>query len=279
MTEKNAVYQEKEETLSFVQIGMEILRVARNELYLNMRFLDVALSSLRFVPDGQIRGTGTDGSNLYFQPDKVVELFRKGRPVINRTYLHSIVHCLFCHLWNRKERDREYWNLACDIAAESIIDDLYLKAVHVPKRQVRREYYRKLKERGGVVTAERVYRFLCEEHPSVMQLELLKREFTVDDHREWENDQNQKKNSPQPQRQRWDDIRDRMQTEIETFSKEAADDVRALEESIAAENRQRYDYREFLRKFSVLKEEMKVDMDSFDYIFIIMEWNSMETYH
>lgn len=104
----------------------------------------------------------------------------------------------------------EYWNLACDIAAESIIDDLYLKAVHVPKRQVRREYYRKLKERGGVVTAERVYRFLCEEHPSVMQMELLKREFTVDDHREWENDQNQKKNSPQPQRQRWDDIRDRM---------------------------------------------------------------------
>lgn len=100
-----------------------------------------------------------------------------------------------------------------------------------------------------------------------MRLELLEREFTVDDHREWENDQNQKKNSPQPQRQRWDDIRDRMQTEMETFSKEAADDVRTLEESIAAENRQRYDYREFLRKFSVLKEEMKVDMDSFDYIF------------
>ena len=66
MTEKNAIYQEKKETLSFVQIGMEILRVARNELYLNMRFLDVALSSLRFVPDGQIRGLGTDGNNLYF---------------------------------------------------------------------------------------------------------------------------------------------------------------------------------------------------------------------
>ena len=160
MTEKNVIYQEKEETLSFVQIGMEILRVARNELYLNMRFLDVALSNLRFVPDGQIRGLGTDGNNLYFQPDGVVALFRKGRPVINRAYLHSIVHCLFCHLWNRKDRDAEYWNLACDIAAESIIDDLYLKAVHVPKRQVRREYYRKLKERGGVVTAERVYRSL-----------------------------------------------------------------------------------------------------------------------
>lgn len=54
---------------------------------------------------------------------------------------------------------------------------------------------------------------------------------------------------------------------IETFSKEAADDVRSLEEEIAAESRQRYDYREFLRKFCVLKEEMQVDLDSFDYIF------------
>ena len=33
------------------------------------------------------------------------------------------------------------------------------------------------------------------------------------------------------------------------------------------ENRERYDYRDFLRKFAVLKEEMKADMDSFDYVF------------
>ena len=33
------------------------------------------------------------------------------------------------------------------------------------------------------------------------------------------------------------------------------------------ENREKYDYREFLRKFSVLKEEMKDDLDTFDYIF------------
>lgn len=43
--------------------------------------------------------------------------------------------------------------------------------------------------------------------------------------------------------------------------------MRSLEEQVCAENRKRYDYKEFLRKFSVLKEEMQVDMDSFDYIF------------
>ena len=32
------------------------------------------------------------------------------------------------------------------------------------------------------------------------------------------------------------------------------------------ENRTRYDYKKFLRKFSVLKEEIQVDPDTFDYI-------------
>ncbi len=36
---------------------------------------------------------------------------------------------------------------------------------------------------------------------------------------------------------------------------------------VQVENRDRYDYREFLRKFSVLREEVSVDPDSFDYIF------------
>ena len=65
----NPIYASDEQQLDFIGIGMEILRVARNELYLNMRFLDVALSSLQFVPDGQIRPIGTDGVHLYFYPE------------------------------------------------------------------------------------------------------------------------------------------------------------------------------------------------------------------
>lgn len=263
----NPIYEGRSRTLEFVEIGMEILRNARNELYLNMRFLDVALSGLQFVPDAEVRSLATDGACLYFQPDALATLFRKGREVVNRAYLHSLLHCLFGHLWNRKGRDAEYWNLACDIAAEYVIDGLYLRAVHIPKSMVRREYYQKLKALGGTVTAERVYRSLCMEHPVQARLDMLKHEFRVDDHSRWEQDSENQRPQQQPQRDRWEDIRDRMQTELETFSKEAAEDVQSLTEQVAAENRQRYDYREFLRRFSVLKEEMRADLDSFDYIF------------
>lgn len=263
----NPIYEQEKQLLDFVEIGMDILRNSRNELYLNMRFLDVALSSLSFLPDQNIRVAGTDGSIFYFQPDALVELFRKGRIAVNRQYLHSIMHCLFSHLWTRKDRDAEYWNLACDVAVEYVIDGLYLKALHQPMSAQRREYYRKLKaeDETAVVTAERVYRSLCQSHMLQSQLDLLKWEFTVDDHSRWEQDNPSK--SPSPRQQKWEDIRDKMQTEMETFSKEASEDMRSLEEQIRAENRKRYDYKEFLRKFSVLKEEMQVDMDSFDYIF------------
>ncbi len=275
----NPIYEERKEQIDFLEIGMDILRSARNELYLSMRFLDVALSSLAFVPDQQVRITGTDGSVLYFQLDALITVFRRGRAALNCQYLHSILHCLFSHLWNRKERDEEYWNLACDMAVAYVMDGLYLKAVHLPKSTLRREYYRMM-EQGSVhgekeesksgavrtITAERIYRWLCRLHPNPAQFDAMKREFTVDDHAFWEHDDSRKKN-PSPQQKKWEDIRDRMQTEIETFSKEASEDLRSLEEQICASGRRRYDYREFLRRFSVLKEEMQVDPDSFDYIF------------
>lgn len=94
----------------------------RNELYLNMRFLDVALSSLQFVRTGRSVRLARMGCICIFIRMALAELFRTGRVRVARAYLHSLLHCLFGHLWSRKERDEQYWNLACDIAVEYVID-------------------------------------------------------------------------------------------------------------------------------------------------------------
>lgn len=56
-----------------------------------------------------------------------------------------------------------------------------------------------------------------------------------------------------------------MQTALEMGHDHSKDDNESLLEPIQVENRERYDYRRFLRKFAVLKEEMEADPDSFDY--------------
>ncbi len=262
---KNPIYEEQELQLEKEKLGRTILWQARNELCLHMRFLDLALGSLGVVPGTGLEPAGTDGGVLTFDADGILKLYRRGREFVTHLYLHTIFHCLFCHPFHRKDRDKEYWDLACDVAVEAVMDSLYLRCVHLPAGTFRKAVYAQLREQLPVLTAEGIYRELCRMHLIGPKLEEWKREFRFDDHALWE--QEQSKPKQQQNQKNWDDIRDRMQTELETFSKEASEGSEGLLEQVRVENRQRYDYKEFLRKFSVLKEEMKVDLDSFDYIF------------
>ena len=277
---KNVIYRQQEQENLLAELGGDILSNARNELYMKMRFLGTGLFHFKFAPDDRMIPAGTDGEILLFNRESIPQMFREDRRRVNRLYMHILIHCLFCHLFVRPQEDtididereaaalavkREKnarWSLACDITAEYIIDGLYEPAVHQRKSAQRLLVYERLEKDLRVVTAQGVYRWLLGELP--FDEDGLAREFRVDDHRLWEDISPQRRSRMQNQ---WEDIRKRMQTEMETFAKEASQDSRTLYDQLKVENRRRYDYRAFLRKFSVLREETEIDPDSFDYIF------------
>ena len=80
--------------LDMVELCVRILTAARNELYLNMHFLDISLSSLGFEAAPSIPALGTDGFVIYYNPDYLCGLYRKGRVYVNRAYLHMVFHYL-----------------------------------------------------------------------------------------------------------------------------------------------------------------------------------------
>ena len=246
-------------------IGRKILAAARNELYLKMRFMDVALSSLIFVLDEGACGMGTDGLYLYYHPQYLGGLYREDRIMVNRIYLHLVLHGIFRHMIRRKGREEERYSLACDIVTESIIDGMRHRCVLRSRSWLRRETYRRLGKEMKVLTAEKVYGALEKWNLSEAEFARLAGEFRVDDHSYWPADDDQKKQS-QIENQ-WQDISEQMETDMETFSKEASQESGHLIDQVKVENRVRFDYRQFLRKFSVLKEEMAVDEDTFDYVF------------
>ena len=246
-------------------IGRKILAAARNELYLKMRFMDVALSSLIFVLDEGACGMGTDGLYLYYNPQYLGGLYREDRVMVNRIYLHLVLHGIFRHMIRRKGREEERYSLACDIVTESIIDGMRHRCVLRSRSWLRRETYRRLGKEMKVLTAEKVYGALEKWNLSEAEFARLAGEFRVDDHSYWPADDDQKKQS-QIENQ-WQDISEQMETDMETFSKEASQESGHLIDQVKVENRVRFGYRQFLRKFSVLKEEMAVDEDTFDYVF------------
>ena len=66
------------EELDTVNLCTRILYNSRNELYLNMHFLDISLSSLGFEADPSMRGLVTVGYVICYIPDALLGLFKRG---------------------------------------------------------------------------------------------------------------------------------------------------------------------------------------------------------
>ena len=162
-----------------------------------------------------------------------------------------------------QERMRD---LSCDIAVEHMIDGMNYRSIRFSRSLLRRETYRLLEKEGKTLNAQRVYKILSEWNLNEKDLTNLEQEFRTDDHRYWESKKPDQKPNPMLSR-KWGEINDGIETDLETFSQEAGERDGDFLEQIKTENRSRYDYREFLRKFAVFHEELAVDDDSFDYNF------------
>ena len=209
---------------SFYKAGIRILQTCKNELYLSMRFLDLALNSLDYRMDMGSFFMGTDGGSLYFQPRFLAERYAWQPIQVNRAYLHSVLHCVFHHpFFATQQADAPFkddlapgrqtggedalrlWNLSCDIAVEYVIDHLEQSVVAWMISPEREACYQELEQELSVLSAQAVYHFLCrkrmplkegEEQEGVLaeqtahalsasDLDKLETAFLVDDHRFW----------------------------------------------------------------------------------------------
>ena len=188
-----------------------------------------------------------------------------------------VFHCIFRHFaWSGTEGKKRaddgitiqerMRDLSCDIAVEHMIDGMNYRSIRFSRSLLRRETYRLLEKEGKTLNAQRVYKILSEWNLNEKDLTNLEQEFRTDDHRYWESKKPDQKPNPMLSR-KWGEINDGIETNLETFSQEAGERDGDFLEQIKTENRSRYDYREFLRKFAVFHEELAVDDDSFDYNF------------
>lgn len=291
------------------QLGQEVLRLSRNTLLVNLRFLDAALSQFTYHPAPGL--LATDGQRIYYDARALLQGYRleKERPV--RDYLHMVLHCVFRQNFVDSLVDHACWDLACDMAVEAIISELDLRAAAAARQSRQAALLGQVKAAVKDLTAEKIYRYYLDQHLPPEHLERLRRDFCADDHRIWylPPEQAAALTGYKGERgsvkiavrggegsgeegegedggdgasgcdrqsgwsvngtlsQLWKDIAERMQTDLETFSRQRGDQAGNLVQNLRAVNREKYDYTAFLKKFAVLGEAMKVNDDEFDYIF------------
>ena len=155
--------EENEKTKRADEVARQILSYSRNLLLVNMRFLDSALSRLEYFKNDSGITLATDGKHLIYDPMHVLKRFKSGKTVMNRDYLHVIMHCIFRHMFVNSLINIPAWDLACDIAVEYVITDLNLASLDTGVSNSQSAVFSQLMKKAGGMTAERLYKLFLDE--------------------------------------------------------------------------------------------------------------------
>lgn len=247
-------------------LAKEVLRLSRDGIIMNMRFLDVALSQMPPIARQGLKGVATDGEKFWYDDVFVLRRYKREPSYITRCYLHSLLHLVFYHPFRYGEVETKYWDIAADIAVENVILEMNLHFLKISRDTERKAAAVSLKEKCGALTAEKIYRYLVKTRPDEEALSEWNYLFHRDEHIFWTKPEQMEISLAQ-----WKKISERIKTDLKTFSKgkfskeNGKED--SLEKNLAEATKERYDYGDILRRFMVTGEEIRLNDDEFDYIY------------
>lgn len=245
-------------------------------------FLREPIDRMELIPD-PAAGLATDGVHIFYAPDAAPD-----RAAVE----HMLMHCLFRHLLIPEKAVTAIWDLACDLSAE------FLRAEFFPSREGRLNRLLIVDALGEEVdprVAGAVYRALMDRFED--ELDLLYARYRRDDHRYWTAPPLNRlfEDIPAPRGgmpgeapcegcPRWDgddgsSYEEWKRETLEGFwpSEDGLPGGVALtgrhglapgcrEEKMLLRQQGKHDFSRYLRRFSITREEIRLDMGSFDYI-------------
>ena len=245
------------------ELGIHILENVRNELYYYFPYLDGAFACISGKGSEETRTIGTDGEFFLFSPEYLLELYVKKPEAVRRGYLHMLLHCLYLHLFRENQEDRRLWNLACDIAVEQIISREKIPVLETGgnEKKIRKKVFHMLG--NGADSAEKICQKL-KDQVFPFRLEEMEEAFHFDDHSLWDACTGEKGKRT---KEKWNKLLSYTAANRQDHRKRRGSQKGDQKEEAGTVRSGRYDYKKFLRQFSVLREEVELDTESFDYIF------------
>lgn len=272
--------------VEIIKVASEVLNFSRQRTLVNMRFLEPAIRMLTESPSKCMRnrsyGMGTDGKNLYYNPEYVLRAYQKEKGFVSRMYLHLVVHGIFRHFFVNPQIEQRKWDLACDMATEYIIESWKLDFADISAGADEKRELDRIRKNVGLMNAEKIYGYLKKTKES--EIDRLEKIFRRDDHSFWypetknRNDVIQVKSgqvnqnrevmfSNQKLEELWKQAAKKIQVDLETFMRSRSGETGDFLVNLKLANRKKQDYSAFLRKFTRLGEHMKINDEEFDYNF------------
>lgn len=244
-------------------IAEKVLRFARDSILVNMRFLNIAVWALPPEPVKDLGGFASDGKKLYYDPVLLLRKTREEASYAQRMYLHALLHMIFYHSFRYDKVDKDKWDVAADIAVENTILELAIPGSSLKKDEVAQRKLKVLREDISALTAEKIYHYLKNNRISENEMAEYTRYFAMDNHIYW---MPQESDEMVITLEQWKKLSERVQADLKSFS-QGKNQSESLEKNLTQALKDRYDYAQLLRRFTVMSEDMQVNDDEFDYIY------------
>lgn len=180
-------------------LALSVLNVSRNTLSIHLRFMNLAISRLRWlsIPDAvqempmlqpllDETVLATEGTTIFYDPMALCKLYAADKNNGPRAYMHLILHGVFRHFEVKPSVLQPLWNLACDMAVEGVINDLNLPILTNAQAAGQVQVLQQIAPRvNNLLTAEKLYMYLRMNPPSKTEFTRLKRLFSPDNHALW----------------------------------------------------------------------------------------------
>ena len=239
-------------------------------------FVRSTMAQMPAMADERISCFGTDGLAFYYRRTGEVSMEQAD-------FYHMLLHCIFRHMAAPEGAIRPLWDLACDMACEFLRCELFPSG---DGTDLRFAVAGALPEGTDRRSAASIYKALMDLFDD--ELPELRRRFCRDDHRYWYERPAGRDIKPLKERGRGfgtgedgegdplarlrEMVEERWQPLTEQFlPRKSARHTYGLapgsrEERLILRQEGKHDFTRYLRRYSVLREEMQLDQSNFDYI-------------
>ena len=253
----------------------EALERRQFEIGIAFPFLRSTVTGMPRTADDAVSPFGTDGFSFYYK--KV-----RGPAPTQADFQHMLIHCLFRHMAVPEGVIRPLWDLACDMACEFIRVEIFRSG----GKELQYAVTGTLPEGCDPRSAASIYKGLADLFDD--EFPALKKRFTRDDHRYWYERPPRRPGDASPGQGQGggtgfggeDRQEELLLAALEDKWRELAEVILpdkkerrryglspgSREEKMLLRQAGKYDFTRYLRRFSILREEMQLDESSFDYI-------------
>ncbi|MBQ8183495.1 MAG: hypothetical protein IJ025_06325 [Clostridia bacterium] len=170
------------ETNKTASIALRIIEQTKKDICRELPSFIRAIESISYTEENC---NCIDGCTFFFEPADICRKYTKSNSEVTRLVLHSLLHCMFLHIWSTNFKNKKLWDLACDICVEKIINDLNIHCSKTEKSDVESKVIADLSQEIKSFTAENIYYYLLDEKADNPRIDIYKELFYADNHNIW----------------------------------------------------------------------------------------------